>query len=71
MLAKSDDMLCALYRCQPEDLSEVRARMVIALARGHAYMPLSGECDNFDPASGCKGHKAAHHTPFVRYRYDG
>jgi hypothetical protein len=56
MLAKCDDVLCDMYRCDPEHLPEIRARLVIAMARGHVWTPLYGQCDNFDPAKGCRGH---------------
>jgi hypothetical protein len=68
MLSKSDETLCDLYRCDPEQLPEIRTRMVIALIRGHEWTPLNGECDNFDPACGCRGHSSPSHAPFVRYQ---
>jgi hypothetical protein len=68
MLAKADEFLCDMYRCDESLLPEIRARLVIAQAMGHAYIPLNGECDNFDPASGCKGHKCVHQAAFLRYR---
>ena len=68
MLAKADEFLCDMYRCGPETIPEIRAKLVIALAMGHAYIPLNGECDNFDPQSGCKGHTAARQANFLRYR---
>jgi hypothetical protein len=68
MLAKADSFLCDLYRCEPGDVPEIRARLVIAHAMGHAFIPLNGECDNFDPQSGCKGHAAQTQDSFLRYR---
>jgi hypothetical protein len=35
---------------------EIRADLVIALAKGHVWAPC-GPCDNFDPAAGCRGHE--------------
>lgn len=56
MLDKADEALCELYRCDPEHIPEIRTRLLMALLRHHEYMPLNGECDNFDPARGCQGH---------------
>ena len=50
-----DAALCALFHCEESDLAELRARIAIAQARGHAHIPLKS-CDNFDPAIGCRGH---------------
>jgi hypothetical protein len=56
MLARPDDVLLDLYRCDIERLAGIRTRMVMALMQGHDYMPLHGVCSNFDPAQGCLGH---------------
>lgn len=68
MLDKADSFLCDMYRCQPADIPEIRAKLVIANAMGYSFVPLAGECDNFDPKSGCKGHKSLHQAAFMRYR---
>jgi hypothetical protein len=59
MLGRSDTELLDLYRCDPDQIPEIRTRMVIAMAQGHAFVPLHGVCDNFDPAQGCGGHACA------------
>jgi hypothetical protein len=67
MLSRGDSFLCDLYRCEPAQIAEIRAKLVIAQAMGHAYIPLNGECDNFDPASGCRGHTDTRAAHFLRY----
>jgi hypothetical protein len=68
MLEKADSFLCDMYRCDSSQIPEIRAKLVIAQAMGYNYVPLAGECDNFDPHSGCKGHKSIHQAVFLRYR---
>jgi hypothetical protein len=43
------------YDGDTRDASEIRADLVIRLAKGHVWAPLA-KCSNFNPACGCQGH---------------
>ena len=36
--------------------SEAKEALLDELSKGHEVIPMSGECDNFDFKTGCKGH---------------
>lgn len=36
-------------------VSEVKDQLLEKLSRGELYLPM-GDCDDFDPTTGCKGH---------------
>lgn len=38
------------------DANEIRETFFDLLAEGHEFIPI-GECDDFDPKSGCRGHR--------------
>lgn len=38
------------------NIEELREELMDQLAQGHEVIPY-GECDNFDPKTGCKGHE--------------
>jgi hypothetical protein len=37
-------------------VEEFRGALMDELAAGHEILPLSKDCDNFDPKTGCQGH---------------
>jgi hypothetical protein len=57
-LANDDATLCYVLAGDdmPRTAAAIRADLVIRLARGHRLAPL-GDCDNFDPQAGCRGHR--------------
>lgn len=66
----TDERLCELFNVEMEDVPELRARLAIAHARGHVFMPLT-HCTAFDPSQGCRGHRTESdvHGPFYRSQY--
>lgn len=53
-LAASDETL-RFFLDDHRPAEEVRADLVIRLAKGHRFAPLV-PCDNFDTSRGCRGH---------------
>lgn len=57
-LRYSDELITELFRVPEDKVSEVRARLTIAHAQGHVFLPLAEDCDNFHPLHGCGGHES-------------